>query len=72
MKRRGGKTVKEIVRPPVEGLPPAPVIGMNEPVTYAVELMLNNDRKEIAVVGRCGVIGHVRLEDALRHLGLRL
>jgi hypothetical protein len=72
MKRRGGRIVKDIVRPPVEGLPPAPAVGMNEPVTYAVELMLNNDRKQIAVFGPCGIIGYVRLEDALRHLGLRV
>jgi hypothetical protein len=44
---------------------------MNEPITQAVALMLNNDRKRLAVAGRCGVIGHVRLEDALKCLGLR-
>jgi hypothetical protein len=65
------KTVMEIIRPPIEGLPAAPLIGMHEPITQAVELMLNNDKKHLAVAGRCGVIGHVRLEDALRCLGLR-
>jgi hypothetical protein len=71
MKVTQARTVMEIIRPPIEGLPSAPVIGMHEPITQAIELMLNNDRKQIAVAGRCGIIGYVRLEDALRFLGLR-
>lgn len=69
---RRGKTVKDIIRPPVAGLSTAPVIGMDEPLTLAIEMMLNNDKKEITVVGRHGVIGYVCLEDALRHMGLRV
>ena len=70
MKLTQTKKVGEIVRPLAEGIPPAPCVGMADPLMRAVELMLKNDLSRIAVAGSQGLIGHIRLEDALRHLGL--
>jgi|GEM_PF-2081970 len=70
MKLTQTKKVGEIVRPLAEGIPPAPCVGMADPIMRAIELMLKNDISRIAVAGSQGLIGHIRLEDALRHLGL--
>ena len=70
MKLTQSKKVGEIVRPLAEGIPPTPCVGMIDPLMRAVELMLKNDLSRIAVAGCQGLIGHIRLEDALRHLGL--
>ncbi|RJQ84157.1 MAG: hypothetical protein C4519_05570 [Desulfobacteraceae bacterium] len=72
MKLAQSKKVKDVVRPPIDGLPCTPAVGMFDSLTQAVELMLENNRQEIAVSGRSGIIGCIRLEDALHHLGLRL
>ncbi len=72
MKLTQSRKVGEIVRPLVEGVPSTPCVGLTDPVMRAVELMLKKDLSRIAVSGRYGVIGHLRLEDALRHLGLHL
>lgn len=71
MKLTQTKKVGEIVRPPIEGVPPAPCVDIADPIMRAVELMLKNDLTQIAVVGCRGLIGHLRLDDALQHLGLR-
>jgi CBS domain-containing protein len=65
------KKVGEIVRPPMDGIPIGPVVGMTDSVMRAVELMLKNDLTAIAVSAGGRLIGHIRLEDALKHLGLR-
>lgn len=70
MKLTQSKKVWEIVCPPIEGLPAGPVVGMSDSVMRAVELMLKNDLKVIAVTTGGRHIGHVRLEEALRCLGL--
>jgi hypothetical protein len=72
MKLTQTKKVGEIVRPLVEGIAPTPCVGMGEPLMRAVELMLKIDLSRMAVAGCQGIIGHIRLEDALCHLGLRL
>ncbi|MBI5897443.1 MAG: hypothetical protein HZB24_16005 [Desulfobacterales bacterium] len=70
MKLTQSRKVGEIVRPLAEGIPPTPCVGMADPIMRAIELMLKNDISRIAVTGCQGLIGHIRLEDALRHLGL--
>ncbi|MFZ1985527.1 MAG: CBS domain-containing protein [Desulfatitalea sp.] len=70
MKLTQTKKVGEIVRPPIEGVPPAPCVDITDPIMRAIELMLKNDLTQIAVVGCRGLIGHLRLDDALQHLGL--
>lgn len=72
MKLTQAKKVGEIVRPVVSGLSLNLSVGIGDPVMRAVELMLKNDVTQIAVVGRCGLIGRVVLEEALQYLGLRL
>lgn len=72
MKLTQVKKVAEIVRPAVDGLPPNLSVGIADPIMRAVELMLKNDVTQIAVMGRCGLVGRVLLEEALQYLGLRL
>ena len=72
MKLTQTRKVGEIVRPPAEGIPPTPCVGMADPIMRAIELMLKNDISRLAVAGCQGIIGYIRLEDALRHLGVRL
>jgi hypothetical protein len=71
MKLTQSRKVGEIVRPPAEGIPPTPCVAMGDPIMRAIELMLKNDLSRMAVTGCQGLIGHIRLEDALNHLGLR-
>jgi hypothetical protein len=61
-----------IVRPPAVGLPAAPAVELSEPITRAVEMMLRNDLKMIAVTSRGHLIGHVQLSEALNLLGIRI
>ena len=72
MKLTQSKKVGEIVRPSAEGIPPTPCVGLADPIMRAIELMLKNDITRITVTGCQGVVGHVRLEDALSRLGLHL
>jgi predicted transcriptional regulator len=72
MKLTQSKTVRDIVRPPVTGMPEHPSVAISGLIVHAVELMLENDVSEIAVVGHDRLIGHIRLSDALEHLGLRM
>jgi hypothetical protein len=72
MKLTQSKKVREIVRPLIEGLPDWPVVVMNDSLMRAVELMLKNDLKAIGVITSGRRIGHIRLEEALECLGLRL
>ena len=70
MKLTQSKKVWEIVRPPMEGMPAGPAVGMTDSVMRAVELMLKNDLTMIAVTTGGRHIGHIRLEEALKCLGL--
>ena len=69
MKRR---TVKEIILPLKEGLPPHPSVTMNHRIIDAVELMLKHNLKDITVVLNERPVGRVCLEDALKKLGIQL
>jgi len=49
-----------------------PSVTLNDKIVYAIEIMLKNNVKDIAVVQEKRVIGIVRLEDALRKIGLQI
>jgi len=66
------KKVDEILLPIKEGLPLHPSVTMSDKIVYAIELMVNNNLKSIAVVLNDRPIGRVCLEDALKKLGLRI
>jgi hypothetical protein len=62
--------VEEIIHPFKEGTPLHPSIGLEDKITYAVELMINNDLEWIAVKGNKYPLGMISLSDALEKLGL--
>jgi len=64
------KRVEEILLPFKKGVPSCPSVSMSDKITYAIELMVNNDLKCIAVVRNERPIGMVCLEDAFKKLGL--
>ena len=66
------KTVEEIALPYKKGLPLHPSVKMSDTITHAVELMLKNDLKDIAIVRNKQPIAMVRLEDAFLKLGLQV
>lgn len=53
-----------------ENVPPEPCVSAADTVTRAIEAMLKNDLKRIAVTDGVRMIGVIRLEDALRKIGL--
>jgi len=54
-----------------EEIPPDPSVDVQDSITRAIELMVNNNLKCMAVVRDQRPVGIVRLEDALEKLGLR-
>jgi len=66
------KKVVEILLPFRNGLQTNPSVTLGDKIIYAIELMLNNNVKEIAVVRKGRPIGMVCLKDALKVLGLNV
>ncbi|MBW2709617.1 MAG: hypothetical protein JRD04_10135 [Deltaproteobacteria bacterium] len=66
------KKIEEILLPAKEGLPLHPSVTMSDRIIHAVELMVNNNLKDITVVLNERPIGRVCLGDALKKLGLRI
>lgn len=70
MKLSRGKKVKDIVVPLTGEIQPYPSVAMSDLITRAIELMVKNDRKKIAVILNNKPVGMVRLADAFRKIGL--
>ena len=66
------KRIDEILLPYEEGIPLNPSVTISDKIVHAVELMVENDLKCIAVVRNKRPVGMVRLEDAFQKIGLRL
>jgi len=66
------KKVEEIILTIKEGVPLHPSVTMSDKIIHAIELMVNNNLKNIAVVLNERPIGRVCLEDALKKLGLQI
>ena len=64
------REVKELVVSIEENLLITPSVAAEDRITDVVETMLNNDLTRIAVVRENKVIGMIRLEDALKAIGL--
>lgn len=62
--------VEAIIIPIEEGLSPTPSVAPDDRITGALEVMLENDLKRIAVVQGNEVVGMITLEDALKKVGL--
>jgi len=65
------KRVSDILQPYREGLPLDPSVSVDDRIIGAIELMVNNNLKCIAVLKNRRPVGMVRLEDAFQKLGLR-
>lgn len=63
-------TVEAIVIPIEEGLALKPSVGPDDKITEALEVMLKNDLNRVAVISGNEVVGMIRLEDALKKVGL--
>lgn len=53
-----------------KGIPPEPSVSLEDSITHAIEVMLKNDLNRVAVVLGTNVVGMIRLEDALKKVGL--
>ncbi len=62
--------VKEIIVPIDKKLSIKPSVAAEDSITEAIEILLNNDLKQIAVTRKDAVVGMIRLEDALKTIGL--
>jgi len=65
------RTVEEIVLPYKDGIPLNPYVTMDDRMVDAIELMVKNNLKTIAVVRNKRPVGMVHLEDAFQKLGLQ-
>lgn len=65
------RTVKEIVWPYKDGILLNPHVTMDDRIVDAIELMVKNNRKAIAVVRNKRPVGVVYLGDAFQKLGLQ-
>ena len=64
------RKVDEILRPYTEGIPLDPSVHMGDRIIHAIELMVRNNLKCIAVLKNQRPIGIVHLEDAFQKIGL--
>ena len=55
----------------MEGIPLNPSVNIDDKIVHAIELMVDNNLKNIAVVLNARPIGRVCLEDAFQKLGLK-
>jgi predicted transcriptional regulator len=62
--------VETIIVPVEQGLSPEPAVAPEDRITEALEVLLENNLKQIAVVRDGQAVGMMRLEDALKKLGL--
>ena len=62
--------VKEIIVPIDKNLSIKPSVAAEDSITEAIEILLKNDLKQIAVTRKDVVVGMIRLEDALKTIGL--
>jgi CBS domain-containing protein len=66
------RKVVEILLPFRESMPIDPSVPIDDKTTHAVELMVKNNLKRIAVVRNRRPIGMIRLEDAFKQLGIQI
>ncbi|MBU4100594.1 MAG: CBS domain-containing protein [Proteobacteria bacterium] len=63
-------TVKEITLLMDGNLSTKPSVSVNDKITDAIEVMLKNDLDRIAVTSKDKILGMIKLEDALKVIGL--
>lgn len=65
-----GRKVDEILLPYEEGVPLKPSVRMGDKIITAIELMVGNNLKQVAVMRNQRPVGMIRLEDAFKTIGL--
>ena len=65
------RKVEEIVLPFKEGIPLHPSVRIGDKIIRAIELMVRNDLKCIAVIRKDRPVGMVCLDDAFQRVGLK-
>ncbi|MBW2051835.1 MAG: CBS domain-containing protein [Deltaproteobacteria bacterium] len=66
------KKVEEIILPYTENVPIEPSVTIGDKIIDAIELMVSNNIRNIAIVKNKRPIGIIRLEDAFQKLGLHV
>jgi CBS domain-containing protein len=69
MRRRN---VDEILLPYEDGLPLDPSVKIGDRIITAIEVMVRENLRQIAVVRNQRPVGMVRLEDAFKKIGLTM
>ena len=64
--------VREILIPFSEDLPLTPSVHIDDPVSKAIEVMVNHNVSIIAVLRNARPVGLVRLQDAFAFVGIRI
>ena len=62
--------VKEITLLMDENLSKRPSVSVDDKITDAIEVMLKNDLDRIPVTSKNEILGMIKLEDALKVIGL--
>ncbi|MEJ2723926.1 MAG: CBS domain-containing protein [Deltaproteobacteria bacterium] len=65
------KKVQDILLPYKEGTPLDPFVTLEDKIVRAIELMVTNNTRCIAVVRNNRPVGMVRLQDAFEKVGLQ-
>lgn len=65
------QSVDEILLPYEAGVPLEPCIEMGGKIIDAIQLMVRNNLKHIAVTRNKRLVGMIRLDDAFRKVGLQ-
>lgn len=65
-----GRKVDEILLPYEDGVPLKPSVRMGDKIITAIELMVGNNMRQMAVVRNQRPVGMIRLEDAFKKMGL--
>ncbi len=64
--------IDEILLPYQQEIPLHPSVVVGDKIIHAIQLMVENNMKYIAVVKNNRPVGMLRLEDAFRKLGLQI
>ena len=62
--------VESIIVPTENTVPVEPSVSPEDPITDAIEVMLKHNLKQIVVTEGNRAVGMIRLEDALKKVGL--
>jgi len=65
-------TIRGILLPLTKDLAATPSVMLNDPLTTAIEVMIEHNINTVAVVSNHRPVGRIRLEDALVRVGIHI